>query len=77
MFDLAEQNRRRVGEGGERVGDSFSEMIERIRSRYMLAYHEPPSTPGTFRHITVTLSEAARRKYPAAELHCRSGYYAE
>jgi len=76
VFELAEQT------GGEWVkaqdaSASFSEMIERIRSRYMLAYHEPRSTPGAFRHITVKLADAARRRYPAAELHCRNGYYAE
>ena len=76
VYELAEQT------GGEWVkaehaGDSFKEMIERIRSRYMLAYHEPPSQPGHFRHIIVTLGETARKRYPAAELHSRSGYYAE
>jgi VWFA-related protein len=40
VYDLAEKT------GGEWVkaenaGDSFKEMIERIRSRYMLAYHAP------------------------------------
>ena len=52
-------------------------MIERIRSRYMLAYHAPDSTPGTFRHITVTLSPDARKRYPGAEIRTRSGYYAQ
>jgi VWFA-related protein len=76
VYELAEQT------GGEWVkaehaGDSFKEMIERIRSRYMLAYHEPPSQPGKFRHIVVTLGETARKRYPTADLHSRSGYYAE
>jgi VWFA-related protein len=76
VFELAEQT------GGEWVksenaGSSFNEMIERIRSRYMLAYHEPESRPGLFRHIIVTLGETARKRYPTAELHSRSGYYAE
>jgi VWFA-related protein len=61
----------------ESAGDSFNEMIERIRSRYMLAYHEPPSSPGAFRHVAVALTETARKKYPMAELRARSGYYAE
>jgi hypothetical protein len=61
----------------ENAGDSFKDMIERIRSRYMLAYHEPDAQPGTFRHITVTLDDAAKKRYPGAELHSRSGYYAE
>jgi len=76
VYELAEQT------GGEWVkaenaGDSFKDMIERIRSRYMLAYHEPEAPPGTFRHIVVTLDDAARKRYPAAELHSRSGYYAQ
>jgi VWFA-related protein len=61
----------------ERADQSFNEMIERIRSRYMLAYHEPSGTPGAFRHVTVALTETARKKYPLAELHARSGYYSE
>lgn len=76
VYELAERT------GGEWVkaenaGESFKDMIERIRSRYMLAYHAPEAQPGTFRHITVTLDDAARRRYPNAELHARSGYYAE
>jgi VWFA-related protein len=76
VYDLAEKT------GGEWVkaenaGDSFNDMIERIRSRYMLAYHAPDAQPGMFRHITVTLDNAAKRRYPNAELHARGGYYAE
>ena len=76
VYDLAEKT------GGEWVkaenaGDSFKDMIERIRSRYMLAYHAPDGQPGTFRHITVTLDGSTRKRYPGAELHSRSGYYAE
>jgi VWFA-related protein len=76
VYDLTEKT------GGEWVkaenaGDSFKDMIERIRSRYMLAYHEPDASPGTYRHITVTLDDTARKRYPGAELHSRSGYYAE
>ena len=76
VYELAEKT------GGEWVkaenaGNSFREMIERIRSRYMLAYHEPTSEPGKFRRITVTLGDVARKRYPTAELHSRSGYYAE
>jgi hypothetical protein len=61
----------------ERADQSFNEMIERIRSRYLLAYHEPASTPGLFRHLSVALTEAAKKRYPLAELRARSGYYAE
>jgi VWFA-related protein len=76
VYDLSEKT------GGEWVkaenaGDSFKDMIERIRSRYMLAYHEPSSSRGMYRHITVRLDDSARKRYPGAELHSRSGYYAE
>lgn len=76
VFHVAEET------GGEWVkvgqaGQTFGEMIQRIRSRYMLAYHAPDSQPGTFRHITVKLSPEAQKKYPSAELKCRSGYYAQ
>ena len=76
VFHLAEET------GGEwvkvgRADETFNEMIERIRSRYMLIYHAPASTPGSFRHVTVSLSEAAKKKYPEAELRARSGYYAQ
>jgi VWFA-related protein len=69
--------------GGEwvKVGSAaatFSEMIERIRSRYMLVYHSPElGAHGTFRHIGVTLTVDARARFPQAELRARNGYYAE
>jgi VWFA-related protein len=76
VFHLADET------GGEWVkvgqaGATFREMVERIRTRYMLVYHEPAAAAGSFRHISVSLTEAARKKYPAAELHARTGYYAE
>jgi VWFA-related protein len=73
VFHLAEET------GGEwvKAGEADATFTEMIRSRYMLAYHEPESTPGMFRHITVNLSPAARKKYPSAELHTRTGYYAQ
>jgi VWFA-related protein len=61
----------------EQASVSFNEMIGHIRSRYSLAYHEPPTAPGTFRHIGVVLTETARRRFPLAELKARNGYYAE
>ena len=76
VFHLAEAT------GGEWVrasqaGASFAEMIERIRMRYTLAYPEPASTPGTFRHVQVALSVAAKSRHPGAELRVREGYFAE
>lgn len=76
VFHVAEET------GGEWVkvgeaGQTFSAMIERIRTRYMLAYHEPTAQPGVFRHINVSLSPEARKRYPTAELRARNGYYAQ
>jgi VWFA-related protein len=76
VFHLAEAT------GGEWVkatqaGASFAEMIERIRMRYTLAYPEPPSTPGAFRHVQVALAAQAKQRHPGAELRVREGYYAE
>jgi len=76
VFHVAEET------GGEWVkvgqaGATFTEMIHRIRTRYVLAYHEPSADPGTFRHLTVKLSPEAQKKFPSAQLRSRSGYYAQ
>ena len=56
---------------------TFREMVERIRARYTLAYPEPHSTPGTFRHVRVTLTPDAQSRFPIAEVHSREGYSSE
>jgi VWFA-related protein len=76
VFHLAEET------GGEWVkaehaDASFNDMIERIRNRYMLVYRAPEGTKGSFRHIAVSLTADAKRRYPFAELRARSGYYVE
>lgn len=74
VFKLADDT------GGEavkvdRADTSFAEMVERIRSRYTLAYHAPDAKPGTFRGVTVDLTPQARKWYPAAVIHVRPGYW--
>lgn len=75
VFQIAEET------GGEairveRAGKAFAEMLDRIRTRYTLLYPMPASAvAGTFRHIRVELSGAARARYPTAIVRCRSGYY--
>jgi VWFA-related protein len=76
VFDLSEKT------GGEAVkaeeaGRAFSEMIERIRTRYALHYRPPQARAGTFRRIRVDLSPEARRRFPNALVRHRSGYYAQ
>ena len=76
VFHLAEET------GGESVkfnqaNASFPQMIERIRLRYTLAYPEPQAAPGAFRHVQVMLTDAARKRYPLAEIRTRNGYYTD
>jgi VWFA-related protein len=54
---------------------AFRTMIERIRFRYTLVYHAPHAVSGMFRRIHVDLTPDARRRYPGAVLHARTGYY--
>lgn len=75
VFKLAQQT------GGEalevrNIGESFSQMIERIRARYNIQYAAPAAEPAAFRRITVELSPAARRRHPTAVIRARAGYYA-
>jgi VWFA-related protein len=59
----------------ERAGETFREMLERIRLRYSLHYRAPDAAvPGTVRRIQVELSPAARKRYPKAEVRARAGY---
>jgi VWFA-related protein len=65
--------------GGETLraqsaGETFREMLERIRLRYSLHYRAPESAPGSVRRIRVDLSPEARRRYRRAEVRARSGY---
>ncbi len=75
VYHLAEET------GGEVIRadiseEAFRDMIARIRLRYTLAYHAPEAQPGSFRHIHVDLTPDARRRYPSAVIHARTGYYA-
>ena len=75
VFPLAEAT------GGEAVAaskpqDRLGEMLTRLRSSYSLIYHMPPGVaPGTYRKIRVELTDEARRRFPAAAITTRDGYY--
>lgn len=76
VFNLAEET------GGESVHAdqpeiTFSEMVERIRTRYLLSYHAPGGRSGAFHSIEVHLTGEGYRRYPWAEVHARRGYYVE
>lgn len=66
--------------GGEalearRPGESFRQMIERIRARYSLHYEAPAAASGEFRRITVSLAPEALRRYPRAVVRARADYH--
>jgi VWFA-related protein len=74
VFRIAEET------GGEAVkaneaGKAFSNMIERIRTRYALHFDKPADAKG-FRRIRVELTPAAKLRYPRAVLRARKGYNA-
>lgn len=65
--------------GGEAVPDTaknLPDLLAGIRSSYSLWYRAPQVEAGSLRHITVELSEAAKRKYPGAVVRAREGYFA-
>jgi len=52
-------------------------MLERSRTRYSIIYRQPDASPGTLRHLKVSLSPAARAKHPVATVRSRTAYYAQ
>lgn len=58
------------GEGVDsgKIGQSFAEMIDRIRSRYAIEYVSPGGAAGEFRHIRVEVRQSGT-------VRARSGYY--
>jgi VWFA-related protein len=60
----------------ERAAASFPDMVSRIRDRYTISYRLPEgAVTGQFRHISVSLTPAARKLHPKAEVRARTGYY--
>ncbi len=54
---------------------AFRETLERIRQRYALHFNLPPTArPSEVRRVTVELTEAARRRYPDAQVRYRRTY---
>jgi VWFA-related protein len=76
VFTLAERS------GGDalkadRADQTFVEMIERVRTRYALAYPLPADAASkVFRKVTVELTPSAQKRYPKAQVRARDGYTA-
>lgn len=75
VFKLAEESGGEALEAGK-IGETFAQMIERIRARYSLHY-APPEDLGesSFRRIRVELTPQARRRHSSARIRARAGYY--
>ncbi len=74
VFKLADET------GGEvfradKAGARFVEMMERVRLRYDLAIRPQTGPEGSFRHLEVRLSDAARERLGKVEINARTGYY--
>lgn len=59
---------------GTDPGESFQEMIRRLRLRYTLHYAMPDGKPGKQRSIKVELAPDAKRRYAGAQVYARKGY---
>jgi Mg-chelatase subunit ChlD len=73
MDDVAEKT------GGDTLkaddpGESFREVMRRIRLRYNLYYAMPPGKPGEQRQVRVELSSEALSRSPGGRVRARKGY---
>jgi len=75
VYAMAAQTGGEALDGAGKVSEVFKHIVAGIRSRYFVQYAAPPADPGTFRHIRVELSPAARGRYPGAVVRAREGYY--
>jgi hypothetical protein len=57
------------------AGERFRELMERIRLRYSLLVKPAEAAAGTYRRLSVELTEEARRRHPKAEVRSRAGYF--
>jgi VWFA-related protein len=58
-------------------GSAFEQTLERIRERYALYFYLPEGMQASEEHsVEVLLTDAARRRYPGAEVHYRRSYLA-
>ena len=56
---------------------AFEQTLARIRERYALYFYLPEGMqPGEERSVEVLLTDAARRRYPGAEVRYRRSYLA-
>ncbi len=59
----------------DRGGYRLRELLERLRTRYLLGYYAPKTTGRQFREITVKVTDRARIGRPELTIRARKGYY--
>jgi len=59
---------------GDDPGESFREVMRRIRKRYSLYYAMPQGKPGEQRQVRVDLTGEALKRNPSARVRARKGY---
>jgi len=73
VFALAEKSAGDVVKM-DKGGEAFREILDRVRRRYSLHYRAPGGEAKSAHVIRVELTEAARARYPKAEVAGRTGY---
>jgi VWFA-related protein len=58
----------------EKTGETFQEMMQRIRLRYSLHYRPPAGVSGAQRRIKVELAPGAVKRIGKADVRARTGY---
>lgn len=60
---------------GQWVEGALTDALIGLRAGYVLGFHGAAGGDPAFRRISIDLSEAARRRYPAAVIRHREGYF--
>lgn len=77
LHKITEQTGGRTLDGNRDLGKAFSQLADELRSQYSLGYHsDQTAKDGKFRKIEITLTDAAKKRYPDAKIRARSGYFA-
>jgi len=57
------------------IGPLVEDLMARLRSQYILGIRGSSARERRFRSLSVQLTEEAQRRYPAAVVHARAGYW--
>jgi VWFA-related protein len=75
MNGIVEKTGGTIVEVQDTPGSAFTDMMRRLRNRYVLYYAMPKGNSGDTRNVRVELSREARARYPDARVRARRGYH--